>query len=55
VVYQGAAGEAVLEHFKGLGHPCPEHYNPAGGWGVGAGGCHAWLSVFALLFPISPH
>lgn len=28
VVYQGPA-DAVLDHFAALGHPCPEHYNPA--------------------------
>ncbi|GBF92012.1 ATP-binding cassette transporter [Raphidocelis subcapitata] len=28
VAYQGPAGEA-LAHFGALGHPCPEHYNPA--------------------------
>jgi ABC-type multidrug transport system ATPase subunit len=32
VAYHGAAGDAVLSHFAALGHPCPEHYNPAGGW-----------------------
>jgi hypothetical protein len=36
VAYAGPAA-GVLDHFAGLGHPCPEHYNPAGGFGLGGG------------------
>lgn len=36
VVYHGPAGD-VLDHFAALGHPCPEHYNPAGEWGQAGG------------------
>lgn len=28
VVYAGPAS-AALEYFAGMGHQCPEHYNPA--------------------------